>query len=108
MQDMQIVRALVFLAATALTASIFWAMGADPRGLGPVLAEMAAEPWSVVTLIDLYLGFFLGATVIWLFEKSWPVRIIAAAPVFLLGNVWTALWFVVRLPEIARRLRGEA
>ncbi len=91
--------------AAVLLAAIFWAMGADPRGLSVVLAEMFSEPWSLVTLIDLYLGFFLGATVICLFEKSSIARLFWAAPIFVLGNIWTTLWFVWRLPELARRLR---
>ena len=103
---MILLRLLIFLGGAALVAAIFWAMGADDRGLGPVLAEMMSEPWSVVTLIDLYLGFFLGALLICLFERSWLVRFIWAAPVFVLGNLWTALWFVVRLPALVRRLRG--
>ena len=100
---MTLIRILIFVAALALVASIFWAMGADGRSLGAVLGEMISKPWTVVTLIDLYLGFILCAVVIALFERSWAARLFWAAPVFLLGNFWAAAWFVFRLPEIARR-----
>ncbi|MEM8770119.1 MAG: hypothetical protein AAGD92_00595 [Pseudomonadota bacterium] len=103
---MTMFRCLLAFAAIVLIAAIYWAMGADDRGLGPVLAEMASKPWTIVTLIDLYLGFFLGAAVIWLFERSLWVKLLWAAPVFVLGNVWTAVWFAIRLPEINRRIRA--
>ncbi|MEO1252063.1 MAG: DUF1475 family protein [Pseudomonadota bacterium] len=103
---MTVLRLILLAGALALAAAIVWAVGADDRGLGPVLAEMLSEPWTIVTLIDLYLGFFIGAVVIFLFEKSWPARLFWAAPVFFLGNVWTALWLLIRLPEIVRCMRG--
>ncbi len=102
---MPILRLITILGGLTLAITIFWAMSADPRGLGPVLTEMFTEPWSVVTLIDLYLGFLIAAVVMVSFEKSWPARLFWAAPVLVLGNIWTALWFAIRLPEITKRLR---
>jgi len=103
---MILLRNVILAGALALIGAIVWAMGADDRGLAPVLLEMLSEPWSVVTLIDLYFGFILCAVVIALFERSWPARALWIFPIFVLGNVWTAVWFVLRLPEMARRLRG--
>lgn len=103
---MTFMRILFLFGAAALAAAIFWAMGADGRGLGAVMGEMFREPWSVVTLIDLYLGFFIAAAVIFLFERRLWVAAAWALPIFVLGNLWTAVWFAYRLPEIARRLRG--
>ncbi len=104
---MWLLRIIVAIGGAGLAASIWWAMGADTRGLGPVLVEMFSKPWTVVTLIDLYLGFLLAAVVICLFEKSWFSRFFWAVPIFFLGNVWLAVWFVIRLPELTRRLRGH-
>lgn len=103
---MTIIRIFIFIGAVALTMAIIWAIGADDRGLGPVVSEMLREPWSIVTLLDLYLGFIIAALVMFLFERNKLVAVIWALPVFFLGNVWTALWVIYRLPEIARRLRG--
>jgi len=103
---MTMLRAVLFIFAVGLAGAILWAMGADDRGLGPVIAEMLTEPWSIVTLIDLYLGFFIAALIIFLFEKNKVIAALWAAPIFLLGNVWTAVWLVWRLPEMARRLKG--
>lgn len=104
---MTALRILVGLGGAALTAAIVWAMGADDRGLGIVLGEMFLEPWSIVTLIDLYLGFVIMAVVICLFERSWLMRLFWAVPLFFLGNVWAALWLVFRLAQLAARLRRD-
>lgn len=92
--------------AAALVVSIFWAMGADGRPLGAVLSQMRAEPWTVVTLVDLYLGFLITAFIIYFFEEQLRARLFWIVPIFFLGNVWPAIWLIVRLPEIARRLKG--
>ena len=101
---MWIIRIILILGAFGLGAAIFWALEADARGLGPVLQEMLSEPWSIVTLIDLYLGFFVAAIVMVLVERHLWVGILLAIPVFFLGNVWTALWALVRLPRITALL----
>ena len=103
---MILTRLLIALSGAVLAAAIFWAMGADGRPLGVVLGEMTSDPWTVVTLVDLYLGFILSAVVILLAEKRLAVGLLWAAPVFLLGNVWTAVWFILRLPSLVARLRG--
>ena len=97
-------RIFFFAGGLVLAGAIYWALEADGRGLGVVLAEMFAAPWTVVTLIDLYLGFAIAAAMMLLVEKNRLIALFWALPVFFLGNVWTALWLVIRLPEIARRL----
>ena len=104
---MFLIRTLFFLGALALSAAIWFALGADGRALGEVLGQMLADPWVLVTLIDLYLGFFIAAAVIFLVEENKIVAALWALPVFFLGNVWTALWLIVRLPAIARQLRSD-
>ncbi|MEO0398299.1 MAG: hypothetical protein AAF224_02625 [Pseudomonadota bacterium] len=101
---MTVFRILLIGGAFALAGAIYWALGADTRGLGPVIAEMLREPWSLVTLIDLYLGFAIAAIVVGMVERSAFWTAFWALPIFLLGNVWTAVWFVLRLPKIAQRL----
>lgn len=103
-----IVRLLLGLGASLLTAAIFWAMGADGRGLAIVLGDMMSEPWTIVTLIDLYLGFFIAAIVIMITERRLFTGLAWALPVFFLGNIWTALWLVIRLPRMRRLLRSAS
>lgn len=97
----------LLFAALGLTLAvlIFWAMAADARPLGEILSGMFAQPWVAVTMVDLYLGFGVAAAIIFLTERSLWVGLFWALPVFVLGNVWTAVWLVVRLPVLAARLR---
>lgn len=103
---MWIIRIILFSGGAGLAAAIFWALEADARGLGPVLQEMLSDPWSVVTLIDLYLGFFISAIVMVLVERRLWIGILLAIPVFVLGNVWTALWALLRLPRVTTLLQA--
>lgn len=104
---MTLLRTLLIVGAAGLAAAIFWAMSADGRSLGDVLSAMLADPWTIVTFVDLYLGFFISAVIIMLAERRAAVGLVWALPVFVLGNVWTAIWLALRLPSIARRLRAQ-
>lgn len=98
-----LLRAVVAIAGIAFAALIVWAsLTAD------FLASfdaITADPWGLVTLADLYLGFVLTAIVIAAFERGWRA-IVWIAPLPFLGNVWAVIWFVARLPELLRRLRA--
>ncbi len=107
---MNIVRAFAGILGLALLGLILWAFFAKADLHGSFMDQLSvvtALPWGVVSLADLYVGFFLFAVLVFLTERSWLVAAIWAAPVFILGNVWSALWFVVRLPLLARRLSGS-
>ena len=66
---------------------------------------MAADPWGVVALIDLYLGFVFLAVLIWLFERNKLIALAFILPLPFLGNIWAAVWIVWRLTALATRLR---
>jgi hypothetical protein len=68
---------------------------------------LTSDPWGLVTLADLYLGLAVSAAVIALFERRLSAML-WIIPLPFLGNVWTAVWFVLRLPELARRIRPVA
>lgn len=89
----------------AFAGSIIWGF-ADGRSVVPLLEIMLAEPWGVVTLADLYLGFVLVAGIIILLEPNRTTGIAWGASVVILGNVITAAWIVFRLPGVLARLRG--
>jgi len=94
----------VIIAATALglTALIFVAM-AD-GSFAQAGSWLTSQPWGLVTLTDLYLGFFLSALVIWFFESRPLVALLWILPIPVLGNVWTALWFIIRLAHLRERM----
>ena len=66
---------------------------------------LTSDPWGIVTLADLYLGLAISAAIIAIFERN-AQAILWIAPLPFLGNIWTAAWFVLRLPEIVRRIRS--
>lgn len=87
--------------AAALVALILWA--AANASFGASFAAISADPWGLVTLADLYLGFVVAGVIVALVEKP-----LAAALWFVgflvLGNVLVALWLAFRLPKIAAAL----
>jgi hypothetical protein len=100
---MILVRAIYLLLSICLAALIFYAMtSGDFWQAGRWLTS---DPWGVVTLADLYLGLAVSAAIIALFERKLSA-IIWIVPLPFLGNVWTVIWFVLRLPELARRIRS--
>jgi hypothetical protein len=104
---MTLFRLILSVAALALATAILWAMGEDGRSLGVVIADLLGQPWAIVTLADLYLGFVVSSAIIVLAERRWTARLFWIAPIFVLGNPWMAVWVVSRLPELARRLRRQ-
>jgi hypothetical protein len=86
-----------------LTGAIFWAFGkADFWTSG---AAIIANPWGLVTLIDLYAGFIITGLIIAALErwKLWAFGLLALS--LFLGNVVYAVWGVWRG---ARMLESKA
>ncbi|KGF70205.1 hypothetical protein LL06_06610 [Hoeflea sp. BAL378] len=65
---------------------------------------LISDPWGQVTLADLYLGFLFSAVVIWFFEPRPLHALLWILPIPVLGNVWTAVWFLIRLPHLRERM----
>jgi hypothetical protein len=104
---MNALRAAIGICGLALLGLVIWAALKAPGLDGTILdqlAVMTAMPWGVASLLDLYVGFLLFATLVFLTERSWLVAALWAAPVFIVGNIWAALWFVIRLPHLAKQL----
>lgn len=95
---MSFVRLAIATLGLAFAALIVWAIRTgDFRAAGNWLTS---DPWGMVTLADLYLGFLLTAVVIAVFEP--PLRaVLWIIPLPFLGNVWAVIWFVMALPRIA-------
>lgn len=103
---MSIARILAALGGIILLAAILWAGFVARSSLGDGFSAIIAEPWGIVTLIDLYVGFVLIAILIGVIERRWWVAALWIAPLPFLGNIVPALWLVVRLPFITARLRA--
>ena len=104
---MNIIRAAIAIVGLALLGIVLWAAFALQELHGSFFDQVAVLttlPWGVATLADLLVGFILFAVLVFLTERSWLVALLWAAPVFIIGNIWAALWFVIRLPHLARQL----
>jgi hypothetical protein len=100
-------RLLVGLLGLALLGAILWASfaGADVHGtFFDQVGVVTTLPWGIVTLADLYLGFVLFAVIVFIAERSWLSATLWSLPLLFLGNIWAALWLVLRLPSLLRRL----
>ncbi len=102
--EMQALRILLTAIGVAFGALIIWAIyTGDFSAAGTWLTT---DAWGIVTLADLYFGFLLSAVVIYYFERGarawfWII------PIPFLGNVWTVIWFIWRLPAIINRFEAK-
>lgn len=104
---MNVMRAVIGVCALALLGIVLWALFAKQELHGAFMDQfnvIVTLPWGIATLADLFIGFILFATLVFVVERSWIAAVFWAAPVFVLGNIWAALWFVVRLPYLAKQL----
>jgi len=104
---MNILRAAIAILALALLGLIIWAATGMQALHGSFFDQakvLLTLPWGVVSLADLVVGFVLFAVLVFLTERSWMVAALWAAPILVLGNVWAAIWFVIRLPHLAKQL----
>ncbi len=105
---MNALRVAIGFAGLALLGLIVWAMLAYPEVHGDLWLQfgvVTSLPWGLVSIVDLYVGFLIFAALVLITERSWWAAALWAAPVFVLGNVWAAVWFVLRLPVLVARLR---
>lgn len=104
---MTALRAAIGLAGLALFGLIVWAALAQADLHGSLLDQfdvVMSLPWGAVSVVDLYIGLILIAVLIFFTERTWWIAALWAAPLLVLGNVWAALWFVIRLPHLAKQL----
>ena len=95
----------IFLCAIALllAACIVWAGFIANSHLFDDGGKILEEPWGVVTMVDLYVGFTVAGLIILIVEPNKWVGAAWAAPIFILGNVVTAVWLVVRAPLLVAK-----
>lgn len=93
-------RIIAALGALALALAIVWASMTAGQSLSEAVGWLVSEPWGVVSLIDLYLGFVLIAILIWVFEPNKLIALVFILPLPILGNVWSAVWLAWRLGRL--------
>ncbi len=100
---MTVIRIFALLGGLVLLGLIVWAAGAAGQSLGEAIAWLISNPWGVVSLADLYLGFFFMAVLIWLLEPNKVIALAFIAPLPFLGNVWAAVWVAWRLARVVQK-----
>ncbi len=100
-----IYRLIALVGGAGLSILIWWAIVAGDFGAAG--DWLFSHPWGLVTLVDLYLGFLLFAGVIALVERTWYGRVLWIVPLFVLGNVWSALWLIFRAGRLVHALRDS-
>lgn len=104
---MSALRVVIGMAGLALLGLVVWAFLAYTELHGDFLQQFGVVmslPWGLVSLVDLYVGFLIFAAIVFVTERSWWSAILWALPVFVLGNIWSALWLALRLPYLIERL----
>lgn len=104
---MNVLRAMVGILGLAMLGLVLWAAFAMQDLHGSFLEQVhviTTLPWGIATLVDLYIGFVFFSAIVFLTERSWMVAALWAAPIFILGNIWSAVWLVIRLPHLAKQL----
>jgi hypothetical protein len=99
---MTLVRILSLVGGLVLLAAIIWAAMTAGQSFNEAIAWLISGPWGVVSLADLYLGFFFIGVLIWLLEPSKPIALLFILPLPFLGNVWAAVWMAWRLAHVIR------
>jgi hypothetical protein len=89
-----------------LLAVLIWAVGqtATLEDFGYESLALLDQPWAVATLANLYIGFGLTTVVMMLAERSFVAGALWALPLLVVGNLWTVVWLLLRLPTLAERL----
>lgn len=98
------VRAFVLLLAAGFAALVVRA--ALTADFGESFARVAADPWGLVSLADLYLGFVLFGAIVLLHDGVRAASLGWLVALMVLGNLVAAVWLVLRWPSLAARLRA--
>jgi cytochrome b subunit of formate dehydrogenase len=89
----------------ALAAAIGWAFTAADFWASVRL--ITANPWGVVTLVDLYAGFVITGVVVAAIERWRPWAWAMLPLACILGNVVYALWAVLRGAAVLRDIAAR-
>ncbi|MEP3265573.1 MAG: hypothetical protein ABJ081_03010 [Hyphomicrobiales bacterium] len=95
--------AQILIAMLGLVLTIMVVLAALEAPINESFLRITQDLWGWVTLLDLYLGFILIAIFIAIIERESSIAFMWIVPLFFLGNIWSALWFVIRFEKIMRK-----
>jgi hypothetical protein len=91
-------RTIALALAAALSIAIVWA--GLTANFWESFGRIIADPWGIVTLLDLYIGFIVASVLIYVVERGRIIAWVVIVPMFFLGNVITALWLAWRATKL--------
>lgn len=96
---MQATKGQIVLSLAAVVFLLFCGLAYSQVG-GSGFDIVLAQPWGLVTLLDVFLGALCVSAVIFSVETDKRVALAWSVPIFVLGHVVSAAWLVVRfLPK---------
>ena len=95
------------VAAFGIGLTVLIILAAFEAPINESFGRITEDFWGWTALADLYLGFILIAIIIAVFEENKTVALFWIVPLFFLGNIWSALWFVLKLPTLVDRFRAD-
>lgn len=103
---MTALRIAVGVMGAVLLAVLIWAIGQTGtlENFGYEFLALLDQPWAVATLVNLYIGYGLIAVIMMLAERSFIAGALWALPMLVIGNLWSVVWLLLRLPTLAERL----
>ena len=82
---------LIFLGVVFISL-IFWAMGMKPLSESADL--LLKDPWGIVTLADLYLGFFIFILFIFKSASNKAYALLWSISLLVLGNIISVIYLI--------------
>jgi len=93
------------IAALGIGLTVLIILAALEAPINESFGRITEDFWGWTALADLYLGFILISIIIAVFEENKVAAVFWILPLFFLGNIWSTLWFVLKLPTLIGRLR---
>jgi hypothetical protein len=90
---------VLFIAFTAL---LIWAI--DKKPISESSTFFFEDPWGIVALADLYIGFMIFSMMVFLVEKSKLTALAWTLPLFVLGNCVSLAYVIFNFKKIFRKL----
>ena len=97
----------IVIAVLGIGLAVLIILAALEAPINESFGRITQDFWGWSAIVDLYLGFILIAIIIAVFEENKIVAAFWILPVFFLGNIWSALWFVLKLPTLTNRLKAH-
>jgi len=96
-------RTVFSLLAIGFACCIYWAFLQKPISESGSL--LLNDPWGLVTLVDLYLGFFMFTIFMYLTNTKKISLIIWIPSLMILGNITALVYLVVHYKKLVQKLK---